>query len=173
MFLILSDGGILKVLEKRELIVSPIEENQIQPASIDLRLDRTLLTLDGEEIDIFDEPYLLQPQEFILGSTLEYVELPNMVVGRVDGRSSIGRLGVMIHITAGYIDAGYCGNITLEIYNVSNKPFPLKYGNRICQLVLELLNEPCIRPYGTDGLGSKYQCSDGVVASRYEGVEDK
>lgn len=166
--MILSDAGIIKALHNKDLIVSPIKENQIQPASIDLRLDRTLLTLDGEEIDIFDEAYLLQPNEFILGSTLEYVEIPSTMVGRVDGRSSIGRLGVMIHITAGYIDAGYCGNITLEIYNVSNKAFPLKYDDSICQLVIELLNEPCIRPYGTDGLGSKYHCSDGVVGSRYE-----
>ena len=170
--MILSDAGLYRALQNGDLIVSPIEENQIQPASIDLRLDRTLLNLDGEEFDIFDESYLLQPNEFILGSTLEYVEIPSTMVGIVDGRSSIGRLGVMIHITAGYIDAGYCGNITLEIYNVSNKPFKLKYGDSICQLVIELLNEPCIRPYGTSGLGSKYHCSDGVVASKYQEVDE-
>ena len=140
--MILSDAGIFRALQNNDLKIIPLEENQIQPASVDLRLDRTLLTLDGEEIDIFDESYLLQPNEFILGSTLEYVEIPNTMVGRVDGRSSIGRLGIMIHITAGYIDAGYCGNITLEIYNVSNKPFKLEYMDKVCQLVIELLNEP-------------------------------
>ena len=167
--MILSDDGIIRQLHLKHITISPIEENQIQPASVDLRLGRNLLTLDGEEIDIFDEPYLLQPNEFLLGSTLEYIELNHRrFVARVDGRSSIGRLGVMIHITAGYIDNGYCGNITLEIYNVSNKPFKLQYGDRVCQLVVELLETPCIRPYGTDGLGSKYQCSDGIVLSRLE-----
>jgi len=166
--MILSDRSLLEHIQHGGLVVSPIAENQIQPASIDLRLDRKLLKLDGEEIDIFDESYLLQPSEFILGSTLEYVEIPDSLVARVDGRSSIGRLGVMVHITAGYIDPGYAGNITLEIYNVSDKPFELKYMDSICQLVVELLSQPCIRPYGTDGLGSKYHCSDGVVESKYE-----
>jgi len=166
--MILSDNDIAKHLSVSSLVISPIQENQIQPASVDLRLDRYLLDEDGEKIDIFDESYMLQPGEFLLGSTIEYVEIPDFLVGRVDGRSSIGRLGVMVHITAGYIDPGFCGNITLEICNISKKPFELKYDSRICQLVLNLLTEPCHRPYGTDGLGSKYHCSDGVVASKWE-----
>lgn len=165
--MILSDASIYGALQQSDLIISPIEENQIQPASVDLRLDRTLLNIGGEETDIFDEPYLLQPGEFILGSTLEYVEIPGDLVAMVDGRSSIGRLGVMVHVTAGYIDPGYCGNITLEIYNVSNKVFELKYNDSICQLVLSTLTQPCLRPYGSEGIGSKYHCSDGVVASKY------
>lgn len=165
--MILSDASIYGALQQSDLIISPIEENQIQPASVDLRLDRTLLNIDGEETDIFDEPYLLQPGEFILGSTLEYVEIPSDLVAMVDGRSSIGRLGVMVHVTAGYIDPGYCGNITLEIYNVSDKVFELKYNDSICQLVLSTLTQPCLRPYGSDGIGSKYHCSDGVVGSKY------
>lgn len=165
--MILSDASIYGALQQSNLIISPIEENQIQPASVDLRLDRKLLNIDGEETDIFDEPYLLQPGEFILGSTLEYVEIPSDLVAMVDGRSSIGRLGVMVHVTAGYIDPGYCGNITLEICNVSDRVFELKYNNSICQLVLSTLTQPCLRPYGSEGIGSKYQCSDGVVASKY------
>ena len=165
--MILSDNSLLSAIATGSLVVSPIEEIQVQPSSIDLRLDRFILNGDGEEIDIFDEPYLLQPNEFVLGSTLEYVEFPNNLVGRVEGRSSIGRLGVMAHITAGYIDPGFCGNITLEIYNVSKKPFEMKYGSRFCQLVVEMMDTPCMRPYGTDGLGSKYHCSNGVVESKY------
>lgn len=165
--MILSDASILDAIRNGHLVVSPIEEIQIQPSSIDLRLDRFILNEDGEKIDIFDESYLLQPNEFVLCSTLEYVEFPANLVGRVEGRSSIGRLGVMAHITAGFIDPGFCGNITLEIYNVSKKPFEMKYGSRFCQLVVEMLDRPCLRPYGSEGLGSKYHCSDGVVESKY------
>lgn len=165
--MILSDASIYGALQQSDLVISPLEENQIQPASVDLRLDKTLLSINDVETDIFDEAYLLQPGEFVLGSTLEYVEIPADLVGIIDGRSSIGRLGVMVHVTAGYIDPGYCGNITLEIYNVSDEVFELKYGDSICQLVLSTLTQPCLRPYGSDGLNSKYHCSSGVVGSRY------
>lgn len=167
--MIISDGTIYHMLEDDYLKIVPVSEEQIQPASIDLTLGDTLKSLNGDTYNISDEPYELKPKEFILASTYEYVEIPDNLVGQVEGRSSIGRLGVLIHITAGYIDPAFCGNITLELYNVSDKPFKLKYGDSICQLVLHLLDKPAIRPYGSDGLNSKYQYSDGVVESKYNG----
>ena len=105
--------------------------------------------------------YVLQPGEFILGSTVEYVTIPHDLVARVEGRSSIGRLGVMVHVTAGYIDPGFKGNITLELFNCSDKPFQLNFGDCLCQIVFETLSCPCLNGY--DG---KYQGDVGTVCSR-------
>lgn len=139
-------------------------QNRIQPASVDLRLDKVLKNIDGETFNLDEKSmYVLQPGEFILGSTIEYVNIPHDLVARVEGRSSVGRLGVMVHVTAGYIDPGFKGNITLELFNCSDKPFQLSYGDCLCQIVFETLSSPCKQPY--DG---KYYGDKGVVCSRWE-----
>lgn len=139
-------------------------QNRIQPASVDLRLDKVLKNIDGETFYLDEKSmYVLQPGEFILGSTIEYVHIPHDLVARVEGRSSIGRLGVMVHVTAGYIDPGFRGNITLELFNCSDKPFQLNFGDCLCQIVFETLSSPCKQPY--DG---KYYGDKGVVCSRWE-----
>ena len=159
---VLSDKEIRRgQFELFHTLQQPLSEN-IQPCSVDLRLDSTLKTIDGEEIPIH-EGYTLKPKEFILGSTMEYVTLPNDILARVEGRSSIGRLGVMCHVTAGFIDPGFHGNITLELYNCSDKPFTLHTGDALCQIVFETLNRSCEKPY--DG---KYQEDTGVVNSRWK-----
>jgi len=137
-------------------------QNRIQPASVDLQLDNTLKNIDGETFNLDEKSmYVLQPGEFILGSTVEYVTIPHDIVARVEGRSSVGRLGVMVHVTAGYIDPGFKGNITLELFNCSDKPFQLNFGDYLCQIVFETLSSPCKHPY--DG---KYQGDVGTVCSR-------
>lgn len=140
-----------------------LDREQFQPCSVDLRLDKELKTVDGKTINIEDEPYTLKADEFILGSTIEKVRIPHDMLGRVEGRSSIGRLGVMVHITAGFIDAGFYGNLTLELYNCSQKPFTLRYDDRLCQIVFEKLDMNCTNPYR-----GKYQGDTGVVCSRWE-----
>lgn len=166
---ILSDRDIWKYLDSGELVVNPCNDIDVQPASIDLHLSDELIDLDGViSVLEYGEEYVLQPGEFILGCTSEYVEIPDNLSGRVEGRSSIGRLGITAHITAGYIDPGFKGQITLEINNVSDKDFILKKNMNICQIVFETLTSPCIRPYGSKDLGSKYQDSKGTIASRYE-----
>lgn len=166
--MILSDKTIKAYIENGLLKISPLKLEDVQPASVDLHLSRQLKSINGDEILIGDEGYVLKPNEFILGSTEEYVEVPDSLVGIVDGRSSIGRLGILVHITAGYIDPGFRGNITLEIYNVSSESFPLVSGMSICQLILQTLTTKCENPYGSERLGSKYQDSRGTIVSRLE-----
>lgn len=138
-------------------------QNRIQPASVDLQLDNTLKNIDGETFNLNEKSmYVLQPGEFILGSTVEYVNVPHDLVARVEGRSSVGRLGVMVHATAGYIDPGFMGNITLELFNCSDKPFQLNFEDCLCQIVFETLSSPCKQPYK-----GKYYDSKGVVCSRW------
>ena len=166
--MILSDRDIAYELNKGSLKIIPCEEKDIQPCSVDLHLGKELLTLEGKRIDLSKSSYKLKPKEFILGSTEEYVEIPLYLCGQVDGRSSIARMGVSIHQTGGYIDAGFNGNITLEIFNASDKEFELCWADSICQLIIHPLSSDCIRPYGSDGLNSKYQGSVGTVGSKYE-----
>lgn len=163
---ILSDRDIVDAIKRGVFLVNPFTIENLQPASVDLHLNNDLKKINGEIIDIEDESYFLKPHEFILASTLERVKIPIDLVGHVDGRSSIGRLGVMVHITAGYIDSGFEGNITLELFNASEQEFELRYGDSICQIIFEQLTSPCARPYGSAGLGSKYQGSNGTVESR-------
>ena len=139
-------------------------QNRVQPASVDLMLNHVVKTIDGEKFYLNEKSmYVLQPGEFILGSTVEYVNIPDDLVARVEGRSSIGRLGVMVHATAGYIDPGFMGNITLELFNCSDKPFQLNFGDCLCQIVFETLSSRCNHPYG-----GKYQGDVGTVCSRRE-----
>lgn len=175
--MILSDGDIAEELRRGLLKIHPCDVKDIQPCSVDLHLGSKLKTIDGKEIsligngfdgEVVDVPYRLKPQEFILASTYEYIEIPTHLCGQIDGRSSIARLGVSVHQTGGYIDSGFCGNITLELYNASDKDFELQFGDSICQLILHPLTSVCVRPYGSDGLNSKYQHSEGVILSKYD-----
>lgn len=178
--MILSDRDIVEELQRGSLTIIPHKEEDIQPCSVDLHLGSELKTIDGKTISLIGNnldgevtniPYKLKPQEFILASTYEYVEIPTYLCGQVDGRSSIARLGVSIHQTGGYIDSGFCGNITLELYNASDRDFELRFNDSICQLIIHALTSDCIRPYGSQDLNSKYQCSEGVVLSKYDGFK--
>lgn len=174
--MILSDRTILSKLQSKEIIIKPTPTSeQIQPSSIDLRLGNEYLSPihSQETIDIKNnEPkyqqmkgdaIILPANEFILATTKEYVEIPTNLIARVEGRSSVGRLGIAIHITAGFIDAGFKGQITLEIKNLSHNNIILYEDMRICQLVFEELNEPAMRPYGE--CNNKYQNQKGVTGS--------
>ena len=164
---ILSDRTIRQRLED-DLVIYPINDQDIQPCSVDLHLADGLVDLDGKTYSIRYADYILQPNEFILASTLERVRIPHDLVGIVEGKSSIGRLGITAHVTAGYIDAGFEGNITLEIANLSQKPFRLEYNMSICQIVFETLTTPVMRPYGSEGLNSHYvgRNARGTIPSR-------
>ena len=131
--MILSDKTIKEIiLDNKVYLVSPFNPDNLQPCSIDLCLGDELKTIHGKCIDLSQDSYKLKPNEFILGSTLERVNVPYDLMGRVEGKSSIARLGVTIHITAGFIDAGFNGNVTLEIYNCSDEEFELYHGMNIC-----------------------------------------
>ena len=160
---VLSDYDILKRLD--ELIKGYVDLRDVQPASLDLHLGNELVNLDGLRFDLKEADYILQPDEFILGSTSEYVTIPCDLVAQVDGKSSIGRLGIDVHKTAGWIDPGFNGNITLEIKNDSDKPFRLSLGMCFCQIIFFQLSRECLRPYGD---GNHYQGSEGTVLSKYE-----
>lgn len=145
--MILSDKTILKKLKEKELMIEPLSQLQLQPASVDLRLSNHFLTVDEKVVPLIkiDKPadykefcrdtIIIPPQSFVLGSALEWIRLPNNMTAFVEGRSSIGRLGLFIQ-NAGWVDPGFEGHITLELYNVNRVPIELKAGMRICQLVL-------------------------------------
>ena len=166
--MILSDVTLYEIIVKHgQMIVNPFNEDMLQPNSIDLHLNDELLTVTGESIKLNDE-YTLKPHEFILGSTLEKVAVPLDLVAHIDGKSSLGRLGLFIHISSGFIDSGFMGNITLEIYNCTDQEITLKNGMTICQIIFETLTTQVKRGYGHPDLNSHYQDSDGVVGSKYE-----
>jgi dCTP deaminase len=186
--MILSDGDLLDRLERGDLVVEPLDdpETQIQPASIDLRLGNRFLEFrrtnipcihpDSErEVDDYVsetviEPggeFILHPGDFVLGTTKERVEVPPDLVANVEGRSSLGRLAVVVHATAGFIDPGFKGKITLELSNLGTAPVALRPETRISQLVFTELVSPARRPYGKER-GSKYQDQDGPQASRIQ-----
>ena len=184
----LSDDELLR---RGPSLLSPFIADNVQPASIDLRLDDTFLypqrkyispashlrcpkPIELDDIDVgYDEVranrYALDSGDFVLGSTIEYVMCPADMVARVEGRSSLGRLGLFVHVTAGFVNPGFNGKITLEIYNVNPRPIVLVAGHRICQINFSLLSLPAERPYGSPGLGSHYQDQRLPVGSRYEG----
>jgi dCTP deaminase len=180
---VLSDRTIKEALASHRLVIDPLDEDAIQPASVDLRLDsdfRVLKTTSRPFVDVRepvddltelvtiggDEPFVVQPGAFCLGSTLEVITLPDDIVARVDGKSSLGRLGLLVHATAGYVDPGWTGKLTLELSNQSQMPIALYYGMRIAQISFYLLTTPVDRPYGSEGLGSKYQGQTGPTPSR-------
>ena len=171
---VLSDKDIIKRLGTRldlgEILISPyVNSDDIQPSSIDLHLGDELKDKDGNLLcDLNKEGYyILEPNEFLLGSTFEYIGVPYDLVGLVDGKSSLGRVGVTAHITAGWIDTGFKGNITLEIKNVSDTPFRLYYNMSICQIIFLTLSSPVTTPYGHEDRNNHYQFSRGTIPSRY------
>lgn len=173
--MILSDRDIHRRLATRELRINPLDPANVQPASVDLTLDAYLRTFDalpGQDIDPElpettaptapaeippDGTFRLMPGQFILASTQETVCIPNDLVGRIEGKSSLGRLGLLIHATAGYVDPGFAGALTLEISNASANPILLRAGMHIAQLALLQVTSAAERPYGSPGLRSRYQ----------------
>jgi dCTP deaminase len=187
--MILSDGDILDRLENGDLVVDPLDdpEIQIQPASVDLRLGRTFLEFQRtnipcihpnseQEIEDYveqtvigeDDEFVLHPGDFVLGTTKERVEIPSDLIAHVEGRSSLGRLAIVVHATAGLCDPGYKGQITLELSNLGAAPVALDPDMRISQLTFTELKNPAERPYGNER-GSKYQDQEGPQASRIGG----
>ncbi len=170
--MILSDKTIKERIKKEEIIIDPINLDNIQPSSVDLHLGNKFLVFHNYAYEILDVKqkinntnmieveeggfFIMHPHEFVLGNTGEYVEIPDDLVGRLDGRSSIGRLGLIIHATAGFIDPGFKGNITLEMLNVSNIPIKIYPGMRIAQISYEALSTPAEKPYGSANGRSKY-----------------
>lgn len=181
--MVLSDRSIREAIEKGHIIIRPLGEGCIQPASVDVHLDRQLLVFRNNRIPYIDiranaerltekvvigddDPFMLHPGEFILGSTLEHVEVPADLVARLEGKSSLGRIGLLIHSTAGYVDPGWKGHLTLELSNVSNLPITLYHRMKIGQLSFLSLSTPAEHLYGDKELGSKYQGQKGPTASR-------
>ena len=172
--------------------IEPIEDRQIQPASVDLTLDKGFMrypavfydpltgTTNDPPIDMADaknvetelvdkDTYRLQPHELVLCSTAEYVEIPADIQAQVHGKSSLGRLGLLVHVTAGFIDPGFHGKITLEMYNLNDRDIILRSGLSICQLSFTRLSSAAEFPYGHEKLRSKYQDQRTITASRYAG----
>jgi dCTP deaminase len=181
---VLSDRDIRAALDGGEIAIRPYDTADLQPSSVDLHLDRSFRVFRNNRypyIDVRapqpdltelltvadDEPFVLHPGEFVLGQTLEWVELPNDLVARLEGKSSLGRLGLLIHSTAGYVDPGWKGNLTLELSNVANLPIALYFGMKIGQISFFKMSSPVDRPYGSPGLGSKYQGQSEPTASAF------
>lgn len=181
--MLLSDRDLRKALDDDRLELDPFDTTLIQPSSIDVRLDRFFRVFDNsrythidpaEQQDELtslvensdDDPFVLHPGEFVLGSTFETVRLPSDIAGRLEGKSSLGRLGLLTHSTAGFIDPGFTGHITLELSNVANLPITLWPGMKIGQLCLFQLSSPAEFPYGTKQAGSRYQGQRGPTPSR-------
>jgi dCTP deaminase len=180
---LLSDRDLLTEIDNKRVSVEPFDMEMIQPSSIDVRLDRMFRVFENhkyphidpsiEQKDLTrliepegDDPFILHPGEFVLGSTLEVVSLPDDLAGRLEGKSSLGRLGLLTHSTAGFIDPGFSGHITLELSNVATLPIKLFPGMKIGQLCLFRLSSPADHPYGSDKYGSRYQGQRGPTASR-------
>jgi dCTP deaminase len=182
--LILSDRTIREELQAGRIVIDPLCGDDIQPSSVDLHLDRwfrvfrnhTMGHIDVKqnleeltELVETDEgvPFILHPGEFVLGSTLERVALPNDIVARLEGKSSLGRLGLLIHSTAGFVDAGFDGQLTLELSNVANLPITLYPDMKIGQISFMQMTTEADNPYGSGVLGSKYHGQRGPMPSRY------
>ncbi len=182
--MVLSDRTIRALLAEGRIEIDPYDESLVQPSSVDVRVDRCFrvfrnsrypfIDVRVEQEDLTelveiedDQPFILHPGEFVLGSTLERVRLPDDLVARLEGKSSLGRLGLLIHSTAGFVDPGWDGHVTLELSNVANLPITIYHGMKIGQLSFMQLTEPAERPYGSHTLGSKYQGQRGPTPSRY------
>lgn len=182
--MILSDRDIRAQIEAGRIEIDPFTPDAVQPSSVDLHLDRRFRVFRNNRypyIDVRqeqpeltemleingDEPFVLHPGEFVLGSTLERVALPNDLVARLEGKSSLGRLGLLIHSTAGYVDPGWDGNLTLELSNVANLPIALYQGMKIGQISFQRLSSPVEIPYGDERIGSKYRGQRDPTASLY------
>jgi dCTP deaminase len=180
--MILSDRSIREEIAAGRIFVDPFDDACVQPSSIDLHVDRQFRVFQNNRYPFIDvmkeqpdltelvevtegEPFILHPGEFVLGSTLERVALPDDLVARLEGKSSLGRLGLMIHSTAGYVDPGWDGYLTLELSNVANLPITIYPGMKIGQISFFRLTTAADRPYGA--AGSKYQGQRGPTASKF------
>jgi dCTP deaminase len=181
--MVLSDHTIKEEIAKGRIVITPLGEGCIQPASVDLHLDRNILIFRNNRVPYIDirktndrltdmltmaddDPFMLHPGEFVLGSTLEHVEVPDDLVARLEGKSSLGRIGLLIHSTAGYVDPGWKGHLTLELSNVSSLPITLYHRMKIGQISYLRLTTPADRLYGSAELGSKYQNQQDPTASK-------
>ncbi|MEX2049184.1 MAG: dCTP deaminase [Gemmatimonadota bacterium] len=182
--MVLSDRSIRRLVADGRIGIDPFDDSLVQPSSVDVRVDRYFRVFRNSRypfIDVKkpmedltelveiegDEPFILHPGEFVLGSTLERVTLPDDLVARLEGKSSLGRLGLLIHSTAGFIDPGWDGHVTLELSNVANLPITIYYGMKIGQLSFVEMTEAAESPYGSSKLGSKYRGQTGPTPSRY------
>jgi dCTP deaminase len=182
--MVLSDATIARLLAEGRVEIDPYDDALLQPSSVDVRVDRFFRVFHNNRYPFIDvkveqaeltelveveeeQPFVLHPGEFVLGSTLERIRLPDDLVARLEGKSSLGRLGLLIHSTAGFIDPGWDGHVTLELSNVANLPITIYVGMKIGQLSFVQLSEPAERPYGAEALGSKYQGQSGPTPSRY------
>jgi dCTP deaminase len=182
--MVLSDRTIRAEIEAGRVVIDPYDPGLIQPSSIDVRVDRRFRVFQNSRypyIDVRqamedltelvqvdgDEPFILHPGEFVLGQTLERVTLPDDLVARLEGKSSLGRLGLLIHSTAGFVDSGFSGNLTLELSNVANLPITIYHGMPIGQISFMRMDGPVERPYGSGETGSKYQGQGEPTPSRF------
>jgi dCTP deaminase len=180
---LLSDRDILAEIDGGRVGIDPFDDILLQPSSIDVRLDRWFRIFENHRYPHIDpsqdqpdltrllepqgeEPFILHPGEFVLGSTYEVVTLPDDIAGRLEGKSSLGRLGLLTHSTAGFIDPGFSGHVTLELSNVATLPIKLFPGMKIGQLCLFRLSSPADHPYGSEKYGSRYQGQRGPTPSR-------
>ena len=181
--MLLSDRDIKEQISAKRVAIEPFDPAMIQPYSVDVRLDRFFRVFENHkysEIDpsveqpeltrelevAADEHFILHPGEFVLASTYEVITLPDDIAGRLEGKSSLGRLGLLTHSTAGFIDPGFSGHITLELSNVANLPVKLFPGMKIGQLCLIKLSSPAEHPYGSALYGSRYQGQRGPTPSK-------
>lgn len=181
---VLSDGTITRLVEEGRIKIDPWDPALVQPASVDLRLGDTFRVFHNhrvtsidlrqppenltEEVKVADgDSFVIHPGEFCLGRTLEWVELPDDIVARIEGKSSLGRLGLIVHATAGFCDPGWQGTLTLELNNLTRVPIKLYPGLLIAQLSFMTLDAPAVRPYGSAELGSHYQGQREATESRY------
>ena len=181
--MLLSDRDIRAEITTGRVAVEPFAESMVQPSSVDVRLDRFFRVFENHKYSVIDpsieqseltrevivepnEHFILHPGEFVLASTYEIITLPDDIAGRLEGKSSLGRLGLLTHSTAGFIDPGFSGHITLELSNVANLPVKLFPGMKIGQLCLIKLSSPAEHPYGSAVYASRYQGQRGPTASR-------
>src|SRR5215216_1323251 len=181
--MLLSDRDIADQIKNGRVVLDPFDAAMIQPSSIDVRLDRYFRVFENHRYPHIDpaeeqpdltrlvepegqEPFILHPGEFVLGSTYERVSLPDDVAARLEGKSSLGRLGLLTHSTAGFIDPGFSGHVTLELSNVATLPIKLWPGMKIGQLAFFRLSTPAEHPYGSEKYGSRYQGQRGPTPSR-------
>ncbi|MET8698488.1 dCTP deaminase [Kitasatospora sp. NPDC058032] len=181
--MLLSDKDIRAEIDNGRVVIDPFDPTMVQPSSIDVRLDRFFRVFENhryphidpseEQPDLTrlvepegDEAFILHPGEFVLASTYEVITLPEDVASRLEGKSSLGRLGLLTHSTAGFIDPGFSGHVTLELSNVATLPIKLYPGMKIGQLCLFRLSSPSEHPYGSERYGSRYQGQRGPTPSR-------
>jgi len=183
---VLSDGTIRRLVDEGQIVIAPWDPRMVQPASVDLKLGTSFRVFHNHRIQVIDladppqgltEPvevapddlFVIHPNEFVLGRTEERVEMPADLVARIEGKSSLGRLGLIVHATAGFVDPGFQGTLTLEITNFNSVPIVLRPGLPIAQLSFMTLDQAAERPYGHPDLGSHYQRQVDATESRYEG----